>query len=113
MKRISLLIASLLISAFVFAQSYNFQHILNKVNRQSDLTDAQRTEILALSSQYYPKAMEIQNSKASDEVKYAKAMVLKKKLDVDLKKILTKDQYKRYQKICDDYEKKYKARMKQ
>lgn len=112
MKRLVFLISFLLASAFAFSQSYDFKQIVQKVNTQTDLTDDQKSKILTLSSEYYPKANEIQNSKASDEMKLLQALALKSEFDSDLKKILTSVQYKKYQEMCDEYEKKYRNRMK-
>lgn len=107
MKVISILIMGVMFALSVNAQSYDLQYIIKKVNTQTDLNDAQRMQILSLSSTYYPKAMEINNSKSSDEIKLGKALALKKQLDGDLKDILSASQFKEYQKMCDDYETKH------
>jgi len=107
MKKLLLLFVSLLFSYIIYAQSYDLQHIITQINTQTDLTDEQRMEIVSLSASYYPKAMEIQNSTEKDEVKLVKAFALKKQIDGDLKDILTSKQYKQYQAMCDEYEKKY------
>jgi hypothetical protein len=96
-----------LISGLAFSQNYNFQYIIQKVNSQAGLSQEQRIKLIEISADYYPKAMEINDSNTTDEIKIAKAFLLKTQLDGDLKNILTDAQFKEYEKMCDDYEKKH------
>lgn len=112
MKQIFLTLALFLATITCFSQNYDFQYILNKLNSQTDLSDEQRVQLLGISSNYYPQAMEIYKSNAKDEVKLAQAYALKTKLDIDLKKILTKEQFTEYDKMCKEYEMKYLTRKK-
>lgn len=107
MKKPLLLLIAIALACVVTAQSYDLQYIITQVNAQADLTEEQRFEIISLTSTYYPQAMEIQNSKEKDEIKLLRALALKKQIDGDLKEILTTEQYKQYQEMCDAYEKKY------
>jgi len=111
-KRLIYSVLFVFISCAAFAQSYNMNHIIQRVNAQADLTESQRADILKLSSEYYPRASKIQNSKSSDEAKFVKALALKKEFDIDLKKILNSAQYKKYQSMCDAYEKRYRNQIK-
>lgn len=107
MKKVILLLFGLALFCVSNAQSYDLQYLIRKLNTSTDLSDEQRMQIVSLSTTYYPKAMEIQNSQSSDEIKYVKAIALKKSLDIDLKKILSSVQFDSYKKMCDEYEQKY------